>query len=266
MRRFIFLTTLLAVFGVPGGASAQLDYPVPVDDATVRLELAKPFLEGSFGDVGFATSILRARLLLPVGDNASLILGTGLTIATLEGAPSSQTLASPMVGFVVGSPEATYGHLTVELPLAQEFGDDDYATGVAILSQYEQLHAFVPDLLTISGGVTPQWDLDQGGRVGLRGGASVLIPTDDSSADTEVLVRYGVFGQFPVQAIELGVEVSGLALISESDLSLGERTLIGATLTVGLPGAAAPEIFVHVPLDDDSRRGLNAVLGFRVAL
>lgn len=269
MRRILFFLVVLPVLLNRPAAAVQssFEHPASTEDVTITVELAKPFLDDGFGDLGFATSILRARALIPIGDGASLLLGTGLTHATLEGASSAQTMANPVVGVAFGAPEGTHGHVSVHLPLAEEFGDDDFSTGVALFSLYEHWEEFLPDVLSIDGGITPQWSVGRGGVVGVRGGASVLIPTGDiGDEDNELLVRSAVFGRFPAGRTSLGVELAGMAIVSESDLDFGQKTLFGVTGTVGLPGRVAPELFVNVPLDEGARSNLDLLIGFRVTL
>lgn len=263
MSRALLLLGLLLLAARPPAAAGQLDNPAPVDETEVRLELAKPFLEGDFG---FSTAILRGRVLVPLREGTSLIVGAGIAHATFGDAPSSQTLSNPVVGLVYGDRDGFQGHVTLHLPLAREFGDDDYATGVGIVTFYQGFEEWLPDVVTLGAGGTFRRSLDSGGNVGVRVGARLMIPTGDLEGDPELFPLSGAFVELPAGEADVRLEVSGQALLTESDLSLGQRTVFGAEASVTLPGRIGPEIFLGVPLDGGARASLDAVLGVRVTL
>jgi hypothetical protein len=226
----------------------------------------KPFFDtdGFFGDgFGFTTSILDATVVVPFSPGPALFVRMGLAHATIEGAPSSSTLSNPRLGVLFGEEGATNGELHVDLPLGSEFGDDDYATGMAFLTDFERIERFLPDAWSAGGSVTAESITESDTRFGGRLGANVWVPTEDG-ADAEVIGLFGGFVRVPARSARIGAELSGLVIVSESGLSLGERMTSHLTLSGALPSvAASPEVYVRLPLDDDVSEALKFVLGLR---
>ena len=76
------------------------------------------------GDLGFGwyTSVVRGRLLTPVGTKTHLMIDWGLSMASLSGT-SSGTLSNPEIGLVFSNEAgASTGFFSVVLPIAKEFG------------------------------------------------------------------------------------------------------------------------------------------------
>lgn len=253
----------LAFLVTVGGARAQAGRYPEVEAPAVQIEFAKPFFEGE--GIGFATSVLEATLLAPLGGN-TLFAAWGVSYGTIDGASSSTTTSNLRVGAAFGEAGATRGELHVDLPVASEHGDDDFATGFGIVTDYERLERFVPDAWAIGGSIAPHRSLTSGAVIGGRLGATLMIPTEDGP-DSELLLLPAAFATLPAGTARIGAELSASIIASEEGLSLGERSILQTTLWVGLPSASlAPDFYLRIPLDDDLGEILDFVLGVRVLL
>ncbi len=255
------LTTLAVGLGVALPVGAQVRAPVLGEGARVTLDLAKPYLEGS-DKLGFTTSVLTANVTVPVQGRVWLFGSLGLAHATLPDYPSSQTTSNPRIGLLMGDADGTRGELSVTLPLSHEFGEDDYATFVALFADLEHVENYTPDLTTLNALVLPVRTLDSGARIGARIGASLGL----SEGNTDVLARYAGFGSTRAGDAELEVELSGIATVSSGEGSLSDRTLHHVTLAAGLPDTRTrPKLYLRLPLDHDASDVLSAVVGLRVS-
>lgn len=268
-RALATLSALVLVPWLPARGHAQEGLPLGGERPLVQIELAKPFFEDqspSGSGFGFATSILDATVVIPTG-GPILFARLGVAYATLEGTDASTTISNPRLGVLFTGEGTTHGELHVDLPFANEIGNDDYATGVAITSDIERLERFNPEAWSVGGSITPEKRLESGSILGARVGAKVWLPTEDGE-DTELFAVYSSFATFALGEADLGGELSGIAILTEGDLDFGERTLFLATLSLGLPGVrGSPEVFVRLPLDEDTRTGgVDAVVGLRVHL
>lgn len=253
----------LALSFTPASLWAQLRQAEISDHPELELALAKPFVAEGFAELGFASMVLDARLTVPVGTGTSLFFQSGLASAAI-GSIRSTTLGNLSVGAAFGDPSRTFGSLSVTLPTAQEFGEDDFATGVAWLNDFEHPEAYLPDLYALDGTVA-------GTRHSMSGAtlrwwvSGVVVGSREEGTDTEFLTRYGVGGSVQVGQARLGADLSGYALLSETGLSFSERTVHGLGVRLGLPGVSGrPEIFVRAPLDEALSDMIDATVGIRV--
>jgi hypothetical protein len=259
---FRFLAAVGTLLLLPMLADAQVLQPSAPEGRGWALELTKPFFDG--GDFGFATSILSGTLFLPAGERASFTARVPLVFGTAEGASSSTTLGNLEIGLAVRTPDGRpVGELSLVLPTAREFGDDDYATGIGFLSDFMRGDRYSSELWSLNGAFTPSTTLEGGGVAGLRVGASLWVPKGDG--DAELLARYGAFFSRESGGTRFGLELAGYALISQPDLSFNERTVHEVGASVGfVRDGATPELFIRVPLDESVREVTNANVGIRV--
>jgi hypothetical protein len=244
---------------LPAATTAQVTNLMPSDGAVVALELNKPFLESDA--FGTATSTLMARVLIPMGERVHFMGDLGLSYATANEV-NSTTLSNAELGVVFEDADALpIVRLSVVVPTGKEFGDDDFATGTGFFTHPERVDRFLPDMWSINGEVSPSRRF-AGGHMGFRLGGSVMIP---DQGDSELFARYGGYFVRESGGGRFGVEMSGQAIISESGLSLGERTIHQVTLLGGvLRDGAVPELFLRIPLDGDVNDVMKAVVGVRV--
>lgn len=246
---------LAALLFVPGGVASQVfDMTSAGPSTRVGMEVSKTIFEEAEFD--FYTSVIRGRLLTPMNDRVYFSADIGLSIAGSEFA-SSTTLSNPEVGVLIaGDDGRTRGYATVVLPLAQEFGDDDFATGLGILYDIERIDRFPPDLWSVNAVATPVIDVGQNAEMHLVMGGSVVIPKEEG--DAELFGRYGVSLARQWERFRIGAELSGYGIVSEGGLSLSERTIHQVSLKAGR--SAGSGLFVRVPLDDELQ-GVDAIVG-----
>ena len=185
--------------------------------------------------------------MTPVGTKTHLMIDWGLSIASLSGT-SSATLSNPEIGLVFSNEAgASTGYVSVVVPIAKEFGDDDFATLTGFFSDIEHPERFVPELWSINAGLTPSVPVGPETTLDFVAVASVKIP--DGNSDTELFARYGVGMSRDTDVLHFYAELTGLAILSEGDLSFGERTI--HQVSVGIDGlTGGPGLFIRVPLDD----------------
>lgn len=247
---------------VPAGLEAQTGLYADAATPAVQIEVAKAFFEGDA--FGFASSVLDATVLVPMRAGSTLFARWGVSYATADALPSSTTTSNLRLGMIFGEPGVTSGELHVDLPIASEYGDDDYATGFAIFTDYERFERFLADAWSVGGSVAPQRELPSGAIVGGRLGATLLMPTEDGP-DSELFVLPGAFATLPAGSARIGAELSASVIMSEEGLSFAQRSIFLGTLSVALPNAsAAPELYLRLPLDDDLGEVIDFVLGVRV--
>lgn len=263
---------------VPIAAGAQLSYPTPRSEAGVELALSKPFLKG--GDFGAASSLLTARFTAPAGQ-ASLFAEWGVShgsvgfdyynynssggVSLVHTTESGTTTANLALGAAFGKAEGTSGSLTLTLPVAHEFGRGGIGTAVAAVGDPDRFERFAPHVWSAEGAVRFARHLESGASAGIRI-AGVVIGNTRAGGNTDLYSRYAAFGTVPAGPTELGAEVSGMAIITQGNLSFSERTFHQLTISAGLPQAGgAPHLFVRLPLDHDLRQMVKATMGIRVS-
>ena len=245
MIKLLGSTLMAAAFLLPTGLAAQVSRLSPSSETKVGLEVSKTFM----GDLGFGwyTSVVRGRLLTPVGTKTHLMIDWGLSMASLSGT-SSGTLSNPEIGLVFSNEAgASTGFFSVVLPIAKAFGDDDFATLTGFLSDIETPERFVPELWSINAGLTPSVPVGPRTTLDFVAVGSAKLP--DGDGDPELFARYGLGISRDTDFLRLYAELTGLAILSEGDLSFGERSI--HQVSVGIDGlTGGPGLFIRVPLDD----------------
>lgn len=245
------------LLGLSAPVEAQIQRMQSVEETTVGLELAKPFI----GDAGLSwySSTIRVRLLTPVGATTALLADGGLSIAGTDFG-SDETLSNPELGIAfLGDDRESDGYLSVILPIGRELGDDDASVAVAALSNFTWFDRFAEDLWSVNAGYTPETTLGASGasRLNLELVGSLMIPQE--GGDNEFFTRYVVGVSQDTSTLRLRADLEGLMIVSEGDLSLGERTT--HQLVVGVDGLdGGPGFFVRIPVDDDLQQ-VDAVVG-----
>ena len=253
---------------LPTPAAAQFRGLAPTGETSVRFEVSKPFFgrEAFIGsDFGLLTSGVRADVVVPAGA-ANLWLGLGLVHATADRRPSSTTLSNLAAGVVFGDADGSFGSLSVILPTSREFGDSNLATRTGFAMDLEEQGPFLPDIVTFNATYTPRKRIASGGAVGGRAGASLYVP-DDGDGDAELFGQYALFAEADLGSGSLGAELSGATLLSDSVLTFSQRTVNYIVLYATFAeGRSSPQVFLRLPVDDDARGSLDAVVGVRVTL
>jgi hypothetical protein len=65
--------------------------------------------------------------------------------------------------------------------------------------------------------------------------------------------------------IFLAASFTGIILITESDLNIGERTLHQMAFSIGRTfGSVTPQLNIHIPIDDNMQRTLDNTISLEV--
>ena len=242
---------------LPSDADAQIDRMRDAEEATVGVQVSKAFIGDS--ELSWYTSTVRGRLLAPAGERVAFLADWGLSMAGTDFG-SDWTLANPEVGIAfLDDDDQAVGYLSVLLPLARGFGDDDVSVFTGTVTDFTWLDRWSDNVWSVNGGYTPSLPLgdSETARFNLALTGSVIIP--EEGGDTELFSRYVLGFSQDTETLRIRGDLEGLAVISESDLSFGDRTIHQIVLGVdGLDGG--PGFFVRIPVDDNLDE-VDAVVG-----
>ena len=240
---------LMAVFsGQP--LEAQDFWGFRTEEPTLTLELIRPSFEGD--DFGFLSGVANVAARLPT-DDVVVVVEVPLARAGLQDpSGSSVTMGNPYVG-VEGSSGSGTLVAGVRLPIGQEWGDDDVASGVGISTDVERgFSAFLVDRLGIDfGGRIRSSTEERPVSFGWRGTVSASIPTGDDDGDTEFFLASGVRTAYEQEEWWLAGEISGWWFVSAEDADFSEVSTFEFGVTAGVDlDAVRPALQVRFPLDD----------------
>ena len=220
------------------------------DEPTLTLELFRPSFEGD--DFGLLSGVANVSARLPT-DAVVVVVEVPLARADLEDpSGSSVTMGNPYVGLERSSESATF-LAGVRLPIGQEWGDDDVASGVGIVTDMERgFSAFLVDRLGIDLGARVQ-SVTEATPVsfGWRGTVTASIPTGEDQGDTEFFLASGVRTAYEQEEWWLAAEIDGWWFVSAEDADFSEVSTFELGVTAGLDlDAVRPALQVRFPLDD----------------
>ena len=260
------LLSVAAGVAAPSTVWAQRGLPSDGAGPSLHVEVAKPFVDdlGVFAGASFATTVWDLAVVFPLAGGPTLFARGGLSYASIEGLDPSVTISKPRLGALFGVSGAIRAEAHVDLPFAREFGSDDYATGIAFFTGYEELERFLPDTWSVGASATAENETNPGTFAGARLGGTVLVPTE-GSADMDLYAVYAIFGHVAAGSSRVRLELSGIALVTEPGLHFSDRTFFFASLEVQRPSSRfAPELFVRAPVDGGIQSSVSLVVGARV--
>jgi hypothetical protein len=177
---------------------------------------------------------------------------------------ADDAVGNPYLGLEFHPPgSSVFWDVGVRPPLAPE---DNSALFVGILTDQQRWEAFLPDVMTLRGGVNFRHRAPTGLVTRLRAGPNVWIPTE-SARDAEVVASYSGHVGFEAEQVSVLGGITGQAILTEDDMNFSERTThqLGAILTL-IAGNVRPGVFFQVPLDDDVRDTVDFVFGLNVSI
>ena len=247
-------------------ASAQSYWHDDAGRAQYRLELLKPFLKN------VDESFLTGSAFL----SGSFLVGTGLRLeaelpftrvsfsSPVLGDISGSQIGNPYLGLVSHRGERPFAFRAgIRFPAVGAPDDPAELTAIAVgaVSDLDRLEAFVPDLVTIKGGV--EWlKVQPGGMLlGATLGPSVLI--DDGFGHAELLGDYGLRIGYRGEGFQTHAALTGRINVTSDDFEgLSERVQHQVTGAVAVRrGKVRPEFLLRFPLDDDARDLVGVIVG-----
>ncbi len=264
------LAVVLALVG-PAAASGQSIWYDPVDPPRAWLEVMRPTLDEQIvGADGLTTTssawFVGGRFHLSPG--LRLVAEVPFAHGEPESAPlfggGTTALGNPYVGLEhVGDGGPVWFEVGARLPLAPE---DNFGGLVGLVADpVDRMEAFATDVLPITAAVNYQRGAGSGFQLRLRASTAGWIPT--GGGDGDLLVGYGGQAGYRGGGLRIVGGISGRAVLTESDVSFGERTVHQAGATVALRmGGVEPGFHVRLPLDDDLRQLHDVTWGLSVAV
>jgi len=243
----------------PHNLAAQAPWSERGNRPSIALELQKPSFDGD--GFSFATGVAFLSARVPAG-KVVLVAELPTAFGSISGV-SSTVIGNPYVGLELGGAEVS-GELGVRIPTASVSGDDDFAVGVGLLSDFDRFEAFMDDLTAVRAAV--RFDRREPSGFGFGGtlAPALLIPTKEG--DSELFVGYAARVSYAWTGASVGAEFSGRLLVTEGDLDFGERTVHQLALGTGVDlGRWRPGAYVRLPLDQNLSGSLNYVIGVTLA-
>jgi len=265
IRPVAFFTLFIITSTAPASVYGQIwtDYNEH-DPGIIAVEVMIPSFDNAL-NVEAPSSALELYARFPVAENISLIASLPIshyeaTGSFLGGDVSETALGNPYLGARFGSERS--GDFNFEfgarVPVAS-VNDTGLLTGQLI--ENHVLGRFLTETVTLTGMVRYQRDQESGIVLRAGGGPDVWIPTEGGPA-TELVITY--YGQilYRSEALTVGAGFTGLTLITDADLSYGDRTLndLGVMLSYDSGGFRIGG-HLKVPLDDEVNDFLNYTLG-----
>jgi hypothetical protein len=269
---------LVAFVAMASNSQAQVDWMNPVGDKGFSVMILKGALKDAEG-IKFPTSLWTFTARLPMPGNLSFVTqfpvshlsaersdwvfdGSGYTYYTVD---KNETqfgnlyLGMETVG-ELSSPMAEFG---AWLPLAQDNKYD--AAEYGMLTAFDRFEAFGHDLLTLSGKFGYRYKNTEVPAITFKilAGPSYMIP---DRGDAELFADYNFDVWVRSEQFGVGFGFTGRAIITESDLSFGERTThqagVAADVTLGQMRLGGT---LRLPLDSELSDAVSATYGLSLS-
>lgn len=235
------------------GVGIELMIPSLADEFTTEFPTSAFVVYGRF----WASDAIRIDLDLPVSH-----------VSAGDGNLSETDIGNPYVGVgFMNSENEIFFDIGIRLPFAPDLSVSNPNASVGLftglLVENYNIGKYAPETFSISSQVKYRYQNSSGLIVKVGGGPDVIFPPDD--ADTEFFLNYHAQLLYGQNDLRIGAGFTGLLLVSESDLSFGERTIhelgIISAYDFGNVEAGA---YLRVPLDEDISDQLNFILGMNL--
>lgn len=270
MRTKWIVRALAAVAALGSTAAPALGQAGWLDgtrETRLGIEVLKPEPDGD-GELTLLSAALITTLRTPLGETgAVLVVDLPLAYGKVDVPDGSgfrsegeTVVGNPYLG-VEGSfgPSNVYGRIGGRLPLTPE--DKPVASFVGFSSDLDRWEAFLPDQVAVDVLIGYRGQRPSGFIFGVRGGPTLLIPTE-SGPDTEVFAllngRVGYVGDGYGVTGGIGSRV----LLSQPGLSFADRSFHQLSAGAWLEGSPVrPGLRIRLPLDEDLSDVTDFVLG-----
>ena len=274
------MITLLTVVAAMAGElsnttplSAQPNWLTKSKKTSVTLELIKPNFDGD-ADLTLATTVLFLSARGPVSETTRIVVEFPIAhvgFVKLNDLVEETLLGNPYFGFEFGlSDSPTFFELGLRLPLAPD--DKEFASSIGILSDFERLEAFDPDLLMFTGKVNYQQRYASNIVFRLRVGPSLWVFGSDEEDDPEdeIWLDYSTQVGYESDSFSVLGGLTGSYWVTQGDDDLIDRTVHQLGVAASLVyGKLRPGVHFRLPLnsgDDAILAGLDFVFGLSLGV
>ena len=258
--RHVVVLVISTLAGVRAAAQSAAPWGPDPAGRLVSIDLARPSWDGA--DLSVASGLLYGGVRVPVSSGLAVVGQVPYARFGVDEA-SGAVIGNLYVGMEGGSsgPRGARWDLGVRLPTTSESGDFDGFAGVlAALSDFDRAEAWLDEVWAATGHVGYRSVSAGGLQAGFAVGGTLW---SSQNGDDEVLADYRAHLAYRQEAVAIGAEFTGRALLTESDVDFSERTIHQLTIGVGVrAGPLWPRAFLRIPLDADLKdAGLNQVFG-----
>lgn len=261
------LLTACTVACMEAGLSAQSLWTDQTSDRVISVEFLKPEFEGD-DDTDFLTSTIFLSGRFPIRPTIAGEVELPFTRYGIDNEfidRSESAVGNPYVGVRIRS-RSVVSRVGVRIPVAS----DDKRTPLTAgrLTDYDRFEAFLPDWAAVNVSITAPNRLSNQATLNIGGGPVLLVSTEDNgSDDAEIYAQYFLLGEFNGRMVVVKAGFTGRAILTESDLNFGERSIhqfgLGGSLN---SGTVRPGLHVRIPLDKDLREDIDYVAGLNVTV
>ena len=237
------------------------------DRGSLGVEVMKPLLKAS--GAGFANGaafvVGTARLSKDLRFEAELPIAHG---SFDQPVGSGFQVGNPYIGLAIGRADSKLSvRVGLRAPTASEPNDVGGLAALAtgLIVDITRFEAFVPKVLTARTSLEFNERKAAGLVLGARVAPAMLVSTE--GGDPELYIDYGGRIGYQSGQVLATLAIAGRLLATESDLSLGERTIHSLIGSLELrPGRVRPTASFRLPLDSDERDVIHGVIGIGVTI
>lgn len=252
----------LALASHPSVSPGQTLWSDPARPQSIWLQALHPDLESGSGS-GFLSSGLFLGGRVDLSEDCAFVGEIPFGYADLDDGDSEFGVGNPYAGLEFGPSRGLLVEFGARVPLASNTNNGAAIGGLADL--VDRPGAFASDALTISAAVNSLASFEKGGHTRLRVGAIGLVPTD--GGDQEVLLDVGATVGYEDSSFGAEAGLDGWIWLTQSDLDLGERSVVqfGAQAYHRLAAGGRVGVQFRLPLDRDLKDITDFTVGLDVS-
>ena len=257
--------SFLCIFLVAVSAQSVMFQDLPAEKTKLRLRFMKPSFD-NVDDLTFFSGVFDLEANIPINPTWNIVASLPFSTFSFSEKDNEQSLGNLYIGAQhhsqPDSAHQTIGSFGLYLPTAPV--DEDNANFLSALTNWHELHRYLPNTLTIYGNVASIFHTSRGLLYGFEGGPNIWIPTGSESdnRDIEFFIHYGITGGAELSKLIINVELTGLLFLSSDTDSFTDKffhSLVFNALYTEWP--VQPGLFYKLYLEENLNDNVTGVLG-----
>lgn len=237
---------------------------------TNRSELGLRFMRPNFSEDDDHLSLLSAvydlNISVPFGKDWAFIGSFPFSYFAAKGGDSESGIGNIYVGLQTRPPTASANKSSLSFGIFLPTASDELAPLIlGLFSNYYEMEKYIFDMLTVHGNFAFTRE-HSNLLLSFEIGPNIIIPTK-KEREGELFAHYGCFVGAQLNPLILGVEVTGVAIISEDIDKFEDRFVhavgFGAHWSMG---NFRPTLFYNIYLYEEYKDVVDGVLGVKVGI
>jgi hypothetical protein len=267
----ILLKAILTGLGVgllfaPISAQHFLLQNLPTNRSEFGLRFMRPNFSEDDGDLSLLSGVYDLNVSVPFGKDLAFIGSFPFSSYSAEDEDSESGIGNIYVGLQTRPSTSSTNKSSLSFGIFLPTASDELGSLIlGVFSNHYEIQKYILDMLAVHGNFAFTREYSNL-LLSFEIGPNIFIPTK-KEREGELSAHYGFFGGVQLNQLILGVELTGVAVISEDVDKFEDRFIHAVGFGVHwTTGNFSPTLFYDIYLDEEYKEVVDGVLGVKVGI